>query len=79
MSHMPLWLAPSSPVMPARSSTKVTAGLVQREVHQHLVEGAVEEGRVDRDDRVQAAERQAGRARSTACCSAMPTSKIRSG
>ena len=24
MSHMPLWLAPSSPVMPARSSTKVT-------------------------------------------------------
>ena len=24
MSHMPLWLAPSSPVTPARSSTKVT-------------------------------------------------------
>ena len=24
MSHMPLWLAPSVPVTPARSSTKVT-------------------------------------------------------
>ena len=24
MSHMPLWLAPSSPVTPARSSTNVT-------------------------------------------------------
>ena len=24
MSHMPLWLAPSSPVTPDRSSTKVT-------------------------------------------------------
>ena len=27
MSHMPLWLAPSSPVTPARSSTKVTPHL----------------------------------------------------
>ena len=34
--------------------------LVQRDVHQHLVEGAVEEGRVDRDDRVQAAHREPG-------------------
>ncbi len=35
--------------------------LVQRDVHQHLVEGAVEEGRVDREDGVQAAGGQAGR------------------
>ena len=47
---------------------------VQRDVHQHLVEGAVEEGRVDRDHRVQAAGGQPGRAEVTACCSAMPTS-----
>ena len=26
-SHMPLWLAPSLPVTPARSSTKVTPAL----------------------------------------------------
>ena len=36
------------------------AALVQRDVHQHLVEGPVEEGRVDRHDRVQPAHRQAG-------------------
>ena len=60
MSHMPLWLAPSSPVTPARSSTKVTPHRCSAHVHQHLVEGAVEERRVDRDDRVQAAHREAG-------------------
>ena len=36
------------------------AALVQRDVHQHLVEGTVEERRVDRHDRVQPADRQAG-------------------
>ena len=35
------------------------AGAVQRDVHQHLVEGPVEERRVDGDHRVQAAERHA--------------------
>ena len=39
------------------------AGLVQGDIHQHLVEGAVDERRVDRDDRVQPAEREAGRRR----------------
>ena len=34
---------------------------VQRDVHQQLVEGPVEEGGVDRDHRVQAAHRQPGR------------------
>ena len=37
------------------------AGPVQGAVHQHLVEGAVEEGRVDRDHGVQPAEGQPGR------------------
>src|SRR3712207_6953884 len=32
---------------------------VQRDVHEQLVEGPVEEGRVDRDHRVQPAHRQA--------------------
>ena len=36
---------------------------VQRDVEQHLVEGPVEEGRVDRDDRVQAAGGEPGRRR----------------
>ena len=60
-SHMPLWLAPSSPVMPARSSTTVTGSAVQRDVHQQLVERPVEEGGVQRDHRVQAARGQPGR------------------
>ena len=34
---------------------------MQGDVHQHLVEGAVDEGRVERDDGVQSAEREAGR------------------
>ena len=33
---------------------------VHADVEQHLVEGPVEEGRVDRDDRVQAGQREAG-------------------
>ena len=61
MSHMPWWLAPSGPVTPARSSDEGHPAAVQRHVEQQLVEGPVEEGRVDRDDRVQAAHRQAGR------------------
>ena len=60
MSHMPLCEAPSLPVTPARSSTKVTPAPVQRAVHEQLVEGPVEEGGVDGDDRVQPAEGQAG-------------------
>ena len=51
---------------------------VERDIHQHLVERAIDERRVDRDDRMQAAEREPGR-EVTACCSAMPTSKTRSG
>jgi hypothetical protein len=42
-SHMPLCDRPSLPVTPARSSTNVTRQPVQRDVHEHLVEGAVEE------------------------------------
>ena len=59
-SHMPLWLAPSGPVMPDRSSTNVTGSSMQRDVHHDLVERPVQERRVDRHHRVQAAHRQAG-------------------
>jgi hypothetical protein len=45
---------------PARSSTNGDPGTVHRAVHQQLVEGAVEERRIDRHDRVQAGERQTG-------------------
>ena len=60
MSHMPLCdgavvAGDAGPV-----EHEGHAAPVQRDVHQHLVEGPVEEGRVDRHDRVQAAHRQAG-------------------
>ena len=58
--HVLVQLRASGPVMPARSSTKVTGSRCMRHVEQDLVEGAVEEGGVDGDDRVQAAQRQAG-------------------
>ena len=38
-------------------------GLVQGDIHQHLVEGTVYEGRVERDHRMQAPERHPGRRR----------------
>ena len=60
---MPLWLAPSSPVTPARSSTNVTGSRCSADVHQHLVERPVQERGVDADDRVQAAHRHARRRR----------------
>ena len=55
------------------------AALVQRDVHQHLVEGPVEE-RARRPRPPGAGHRSRGRRREVAaCCSAMPTSKVRSG
>ena len=61
MSHMPLWdgavvAGDAGPV-----EHEGDAAAVQRDVHEHLVEGTVEEGGVDRDDRVQPAHRQPGR------------------
>ena len=60
---MPLWLG----AVVARDARPVEdeghAGPVQCDVHEDLVEGPVEEGRVDGDDRVQAGEGQAGGAR----------------
>ena len=61
MSHMPLWdgavvAGHAGPVEDERD-----AAPVQRDVHEHLVEGPVEERRVDRDHRVQPAHRQPGR------------------
>ena len=60
MSYTPWWLAPSSPVMPARSRQKITGQAVQRHVVDDLVPRPVEERRVDRHDRTQAAHRHAG-------------------
>ena len=60
MSHMPLWLAPSVPVIPARSRTIVTPRSVQGDIHEHLVEGAIEEGRVEGHHRVHAGEGEPG-------------------
>ena len=60
MSRMPWWLGPSSPVMPARSSTKTTGAAVEADVEVGLVEGAAEEGRVDGDHGSDAAHGHAG-------------------
>jgi hypothetical protein len=48
--------------------------LLQADVVDDLVEGALQERRVDRGDRLGALEREAD-AKRIACCSAMPTSK----
>ena len=37
------------------------AALVQCDIHQDLIKGAIEEGRIHRDDRMQATHRQTGR------------------
>ena len=75
---MPLWLAPSSPVTPARSSTKVTPHLCSatsistwskarlRNVAYTATTGCMPP-----------IARPA--AEVAACCSAMPTSKVRRG
>ena len=75
---MPLWLAPSSPVTPARSSTKVTAWPCRatsirawskarlRKVAYSATTGCMP-------------PIASPAAEVTACCSAMPTSKVRSG
>ena len=78
MSHMPWWLAPSGPGHPGPVEHERDAAAVQGDVHQQLVEGAVQEGRVDGHHRVQPGHRQPA-AEVTACCSAMPTSNTRSG
>ena len=59
-SHMPLWLGAVRAGDARAVQHQRDRLLVQRHVHQQLVEGAVEEGRVDRDHRVHAAHRQAG-------------------
>ena len=63
------------------------AGAVHREAHRqpldrdvvhHLVVGALQEGRIDGGERLQAFGREPA-ANVTPCCSAMPTSKVRLG
>ena len=78
MSHMPLCEAPSLPVMPGAVEDEGDAGPVQGAVHEQLVEGPVEEGRVDATTGCRPAYARP-LAMVTACCSAMPTSKTRSG
>ena len=60
---MPWWLVPSSPTSPARSTAMQHRLVVLADVVDGLVERALEEGRVERDDRAHAAHRQAGRQR----------------
>ena len=48
-SHIPLWLAPSPPGHPGPVQRERDRQPVQRHVHQQLVEGPVQERRVDRD------------------------------
>ena len=60
---MPWWLVPSSPTSPARSTAITHRLVVLADVVDDLVEGPLEERRVQRDDRPLAAHRQAGRHR----------------
>ena len=78
MSHMPLCEAPSLPVIAGPVEDERHPGPVQCAVHEHLVEGAVEERRIDATTGCSPAKARP-EAMVTACCSAMPTSKTRSG
>ena len=60
---MPWWLVPSSPTSPARSMPMTTGGVVLADVVDDLVEGALEERRVQRDEGPLAGQREAGRQR----------------
>jgi hypothetical protein len=57
---------------------KRTGSFWMRHVVHHLVVGALQEGRVDGAERLEALGREPA-AKVTPCCSAMPTSKLRSG
>ena len=76
---MPWWVRPSSPANPARSMREDDRQALEADVVDDLVVGALQEGRVDRGrpGACPAVARPA--AKVTACCSAMPTSKKRSG
>ena len=52
---------------------------LDRHVMDDLVVGALQEGRIDRDERLVTLRSARPAAKVTACCSAMPTSKVRSG
>ena len=60
MSKTPWCVGPSSPTRPARSIAKTTLSVLQADVVDDLVERALQEGRVDRGDRLGALEREAG-------------------
>jgi hypothetical protein len=63
---------------PARSMAKRTGRRLDRHVVDDLVIAALQEGRIDRGERLEPFSGHAG-ANVTACCSAMPTSKVRVG
>ena len=57
---MPWWLVPSSPTSPDRSTREEDRLVVLADVVDDLVEGALEERRVERHDRPHPGERQPG-------------------
>ena len=60
---MPWWLVPSSPTRPGAVDAEEHRRVVLAHVVDDLVEGALEERRVQRDDRPHAAQREARRER----------------
>jgi hypothetical protein len=63
---------------PGAVDGKAHRQVLERHVVDHLVVGALEEGRIDRAERAHPLRGHA-RGKVTACCSAMPTSNRRSG
>lgn len=77
MSHMPLWLGPSLPVDPGAVERDGDADLVQRGVHEDLVEGPAGQRATATTGCRPVRARPAADTR--ACCSAIPTSKYAVG
>jgi hypothetical protein len=60
MSKLPAWVAPSAPTRPGAIDREAHRQVLDRDVVDDLIIGALQEGRIDRAERLHALGRQAG-------------------
>ncbi len=78
MSNEPAWVGAVGADQAGAVDREAHRQVLDRDVMHHLVVAALQEGRIDGAERLLALGGEAG-AKVTACCSAMPTSKVRLG